>query len=193
MEQYFKYLDDLRKDGPLSLALASIYLKMKFKELNNDSGASRRIAMAWKSGFSMGHVCPALNGTQFEALFLYGDLLNNLACRLSEVEGTAKCALCGDADLCKGRWFMPSCGGGIAQGLANLSAEYMEDMKECCQAYFSYLDKLNASASYRNINEAEDELVAEFPYLASHREYAKYAVASWLLGFWPSEHKEAEK
>lgn len=107
------------------------------------------------------------------------DLASNLPGRIP----AEKCALCVFTNTPACERMAPPCYNGVEQYLLKRAAAYHQKMEVCCKAYFAYLDELQKQGGYSQY-EAEDALKAEFPWLSSHEEYAKYAIASWIQKYW---------
>ena len=160
MKNYFDALDRLCESGQPSKSEAISALQGKFPELSANAERAGRIVTAWRSGFGKTHVPQEgyASSEEAEALFLFGDFLRDLASNLA-------------------------CRNSAEKYLLKRAAAYHQKMEVCCKAYFAYLDELQKQGGYSQY-EAEDALKAEFPWLSSHKEYAKYAIASWIHKYW---------
>ena len=185
MKNYFDALDRLCESGQTSTSEAISALQGKFPELSANAERAGRIVTAWRAGFGKTHVPQEgyASSEEAEALFLFGDFLRDLATNLASRGPKEKCGLCvfSNDSVCGdlGR----SCYDGVEQYLLKRAAAYHQKMEVCCKAYFAYLDELQKQGGYSQY-EAEDALKAEFPWLSSHEEYAKYAIASWIQKYW---------
>lgn len=180
MEQYFKYLDQLRQSGETNMFGTVPYLQKKFPELGPDTDQAQKILAAWMSGFGPSHVQAEDYTSGAEALFLFGAFMEDLAVHLAQKDSGAVCLCCTNHEPgheCSDSLF---CTGGIQNYLLEQAVLYCDELESCCKNYFEYLDYLNHTGAYDQYT-AEAALKAEFPYLASHEEYAKYAMASWML------------
>lgn len=121
-----------------------------------------------------------INMQEAEAMFRFGDFLWGLASELLSCRPEEKCLLCvygGDTEC--GDPF-PACYTGIRTFLFQRATVYREEMDKCCKAYFTYLDSVHDKKGM-NSYMAEDALKVEYPWLSDHPEYAKYAIALWML------------
>lgn len=184
MEQYFSFLDQLRESGTINMMEADRSLREEFPELKTDKERARKILMAWMSSFGPTHLSGAnAGGTEAEALFLFGDFLADLAETLGCSSSKEKCALCAFLAECGGRDAVPPCSWGILKFLLDRAARYHARMSACYREYFSFLDQIQKQGGYDQ-HTAEQALMEEYPWLLSHPEYAKYALASWMLKYW---------
>lgn len=115
-----------------------------------------------------------------EQMCLFTGFLNDLAVHLSTDEG--KCAVCNRWEGCTQSRLSP-CYQGVKEFLLAKAKAYQDSTRECCDIYGAYLDKLQAQGGYTCLT-AEQALVEEFPYLAEHREDAKYAMGIWMAKHW---------
>lgn len=185
MKNYFDALDRLCESGQPSTSEAISALQGKFPELSANAERAGRIVTAWRAGFGKTHVPQEgyASSEEAEALFLFGDFLRDLASNLACRNSAEKCALCVFTNTPACERMAPPCYNGVEQYLLKRAAAYHQKMEVCCKAYFAYLDELQKQGGYSQY-EAEDALKAEFPWLSSHEEYAKYAIASWIHKYW---------
>lgn len=185
MKNYFDVLDGLYKTDQPSISQAVSELQRRFPELSDDGERAGRIFAAWRSGFGKAHVPQEgyACSEEAEALFLYGDFLRDLAAELIRRNPAQKCTLCTFANTRECGLLDAPCYAGVEEYLLQCSSAYHKKMRLYCQAYFAFLDELQERGGY-NQYEAENALKAEFPWLASHDEYAKYAMASWMHQYW---------
>ncbi len=183
MKKYFDYLEQLRQSGETNMLGAAPYLQREFPELDCDR--AQKILTTWMSGFGPSHVHEDgySNATEAEAIFLFADFLSDLASHLCGETPDVKCHLCVHREADDKRVCQFGCSVGITEYLLINAALYHAQMEPYCKNYFEYLDHINNSGKY-DLYSAEDALKTEFPYLASHPEYAKYAMASWMLKYW---------
>lgn len=182
MKKYFDYLDQLRQSGETNMFGAVPYLQKQFFELALDREKAVQVLQTWMSGFESSQAQAEGYSSEIEAdaIFLFGDFIGDLAAHLAETNPETKCLLCAHHNndhKCDNSLF---CISGIQKYLMKQAAQYHDRMESCCKKYFEYLDHLNSLGTYDQYT-AEAALKVEFPYLASHEEYAKYAMASWML------------
>lgn len=185
MKNYFDALDRLYESGQPGMSEAISALQREFPELFADVERAGRIFTAWRSGFGKTHVPKEgyTSSEEAEFLFLFGDLLRNLASNLAGRDPKEKCSLCVFSSTSACGNLGRSCYDGVEQYFLRQAAAYHQEMESCCKAYFAYLDELQKQGGHTQY-EAEEALKMEFPWLSSHEGYAKYAMASWMHKYW---------
>ena len=113
-------------------------------------------------------------------MFQFGDFLCGLASELFSRDQKEKCHLCAYAVTAKCSHPFRPCYTGIRTYLFQRAAVYREEMDRCNRAYFAYLDSIHDKEGM-NSYMAEEALKTEYPWLSDHPEYAKYAIALWML------------
>lgn len=180
MKKYFDYLDQLRQSGETNMFGAVPYLQREFPELSSDPKQAGKILTEWMSTFSTSQAGRDSNVSESESFFLFYDFVADLAAHLSTRSDEERCLLCKYNSTGHECGTLPCCLQGIKEFLLEHAVKYRESLDACCKNYFEYLDHLNETRLYDQY-EAENALKTEFPYLASHEEYAKYVMASWML------------
>ena len=121
-----------------------------------------------------------INQQEAKAMFQFGDFLCGLASELFSRDQKEKCHLCAYAVTAKCSHPFRPCYTGIRTYLFQRAAVYREEMDRCNRAYFAYLDSIHDKEGM-NSYMAEEALKTEYPWLSDHPEYAKYAIALWML------------
>ena len=121
-----------------------------------------------------------INRQEAEAMFQFGDFLCGLASELFSRDQKEKCHLCAYAVTAKCSHPFRPCYTGIRTYLFQRAAVYREEMDRCNRAYFAYLDSIHDKEGM-NSYMAEEALKTEYPWLSDHPEYAKCAIALWML------------
>ncbi|WP_242959790.1 DUF4368 domain-containing protein [Flavonifractor sp. An306] len=113
-------------------------------------------------------------------MFQFGGFLCGLASELFSRDQKEKCHLCAYAVTAKCSHPFRPCYTGIRTYLFQRAAVYREEMDRCNRAYFAYLDSIHDKEGM-NSYMAEEALKTEYPWLSDHPEYAKCAIALWML------------
>lgn len=183
MEKYFAYLEQLRQSGETNMFGAVPYLQREFPELSKEK--SQQILTAWMSAFGTAHVPGEgySSAAEAEVMFRFGSFLSDIASHICSEAPEIKCRLCVRRGADKKNACLFGCYDGVTEYLSGKAALYQTRLESCCKRYFEYLDQIHTSKDY-DLYSAEEALKTEFPYLTSHPEYAKYAMASWMLKHW---------
>lgn len=180
MKKYFDYLEQLRQSGETNMFGAVPYLQQKFPELSRDPEQASKLLKEWMFTFGPSQTKGYFSASEAESFFLFYDFITDLAAHLSTKSDEKRCLLCKYNSAEHECGALPCCLQGIQEFLLEYAVKYRESLDACCKNYFEYLDHLNETRLYDQY-EAETALKTEFPYLASHDEYAKYVMASWML------------